>query len=343
MTELLIITLLERCICLFDSLAVAGYGAMTFMVYLSAVVPSIKELAAHGKTRLGNNSNKATTANTTATLWNTLVNGDFWMVKKKNFRHFYVMGILVLTATLYLATILREKTSFSSLLVASSVLLYIHLFRRLYECTFVHKWKDTSVMHIAGYLVGAIHYVWLPMVFVRLPCEACLRDMWNIGQPSSTGTSSFLDAILFHQYSTGPLWIENRTLPSVWWRLPPILLCLFGQYQQHVHHVILADMRKPSSDNSNNKGKPVGSSYSLPSRGWFRYVTCPHYFAEVLVYVSFAILLAQEQVQGNRHFVVLFWVASNLTLSALTNLKWYKDNLPAEIMKGRKAIFPFIL
>jgi 3-oxo-5-alpha-steroid 4-dehydrogenase 3 / polyprenol reductase len=320
--------LIQNTICLFDSLAVAGYGTMTAMVYLSAVVPSLKDLASHGKTR-ENEKPGATAANTKGSL-DFLMHSDLFLVKKKRFRQFYFLGLLCLTATLWLATKMRSSSA-ASLQVASIALLYLHLFRRLYECTFVHKWKDTSQMHIAGYLVGAIHYMWLPMVFIRLPCEPCLRAMVGDRMPSAW----------YSQYTDGPLWVEDVRLPPLMWRLPPILLCLWGQYQQHVHHVLLANTRKPESS-ATTKDKPT-TKYSLPTGGWFQYVTCPHYLAEILVYVSFTILLAQEQVQGGRHFLVLFWVASNLTLSALINFKWYKENLPIEAMKGRKAIIPFLL
>lgn len=322
---------IQNTICLFDSLLVVGYASMTAMVYLSAVVPSLKDLASHGKTREGNGS-KLVAASKAGPF--DFVNGEFFLVPKKAFRQFYVWGLLVLSAATLLATKMRSSATTASppppsLKVASTALLYLHLCRRLYECTFVHKWRATSQMHLAGYLVGAIHYVWLPMVFIRLPCEECVRNI--VGDP--------LPNIFYEQYK-GPLWLDNVEVPPLVWRLPPILLCLWGQYQQYRHHVLLAYLRKPET--SQYKDKPT-TNYSLPNDGWFVYVTCPHYLAEMLVYISFAILLAQEQVQGVRHYVVLFWVVSNLTLSALINYKWYKQNLPPEEMKGRKAIFPFLL
>lgn len=321
------VAIVQVAICFLDSLAVAGYAAMTAMVYLSAVVPSLKDLASHGKTRVGE---KRSTPCRPGML-HFVVHSDTFLICKRRFRQFYILGLLCLTSTLWLATKMRSSTT-RSLMVASTAMLYLHLCRRLYECTYVHKWKDTSFIHIAGYIVGAIHYVWLPMVFIRLPCETCLRE----------AIGGRLPAALYGQYTGGPLWIENVNLPSLVWRLPPVLLCLWGQYQQHVHHVLLADLRK--SDNGGNRtNDKAATKYSLPTEGWFKYVTCPHYLAEILVYFSFAILLAQEQVQGARHLVVLFWVVSNLTLSALINHKWYKQNLPPEVMKGRKAIFPFLL
>lgn len=331
--------LIKTLICLVDSLAVTGYVSMTAMVCLSALVPALKDMAAHGKTRGGKKLPQAPTSAKGSL--DFFVHGDFFLVKKKYFGQFYMLGLLVLTVTLRLATTMRTSSTAPPLMVASTALLYLHLVRRLYECMFVHKWKDTSVMHIAGCLVAAVHYVWLPMVFVRLPCEACLREILG---------DRFVPSVFYSQYknssSAGPLWAETAILPPLVWRLAPILLCLWGQYQQHVHHVLLADLRKPEATGTatnSTKDKPA-TTYSLPTGGWFQHVTCPHYLAEILVYASFAMLLAQEQqVPGVRHFLVLVFVASNLTLSALINFNWYKRNLPADVMKGRKAIFPFVL
>jgi hypothetical protein len=82
-------------------------------------------------------------------------------------------------------------------------------------------------------------------------------------------------------------------------------------------------------------------------------VTCPHYLAEILVYVSFCALLSLERQQqqqhqpphenNQRHVMVLVWVTSNLTMSALINHKWYQTHLPTTAIQGRKAIFPGIL
>jgi 3-oxo-5-alpha-steroid 4-dehydrogenase 3 / polyprenol reductase len=337
-------SVVTQCLCIFDVVAVVGYASMTAMVYLSFVVPTLKDLAAHGKTRPTDNGASSfvpSASTSTTSTWLRrfhIVHGDFWMVKKKRFRQFYVMGLSCLTATAWVSTKLQRPSSNTTtfILVPSTILLYLHLFRRLYECTFVHKWKDSSVMHIAGYLVGAIHYVWLPMVFIRLPCEDCLHNLLG---PRT------LSQVFYNQYSNmeqAPDPTDDATTPLLlMWRLSPILLCLWGQYQQHVHHVILANMRKPQGTAA-VKDKP-SLSYSLPTTGWFRYVTCPHYLAEILVYVAFAFVLHQEHVPGHRHWVVLFWVASNLTLSALINYKWYKENLPPTLMQGKKAIFPFIL
>jgi len=213
-------------------------------------------------------------------------------------------------------------------------LYYLHLLRRLYECRCVHQWREASQMHLAGYLVGIVHYVWLPFVVVHFPPGCCDKNSED-----------------------DRLAAEAEVMLVSWWiwscSLPPILLCLWGQYQQHLHHVLLARLRtnsKAAAASSRQQTPP----YRLPAGGWFSYVTCPHYLAEILVYVSFALLvelmqqIQQQQMPGSywprdgRHWMVLLWVISNLTLSARINYQWYQENLPASAMKGRKAIFPLL-
>jgi hypothetical protein len=48
-----------------------------------------------------------------------------------------------------------------------------------------------------------------------------------------------------------------------------------------------------TSVNSSNVSVDI-NSYKIPMDGWFEYVTCPHYFAEVLLYLSYGILIGVD-------------------------------------------------
>lgn len=358
--------IIETALCVLDALAVPGYGSMTAVCCLATVVPALKEMASHGKTR---QETTTTIRTTTTTQPATARRGGFrsLMVPKKLFRHFYVWGLVFLTLTLVVARRRNQRqqqqqqdlpstsTSLPSCWLPSptaTLLLYLHLARRLYECCHVHQWRRGSEMHALGYLVGALHYVWLPLVFVR--CADCGRRMLDALDDGSDDLSSIINALLHAQYDNLGAEITSRheqtststddagfsTITWLTYRLS-ILLCLSGQYQQHRHHVLLAKLRrvKPKDDDDS---KSTSSKYSLPTGGWFRYVFCPHYLAEILIYISFALLLWHESVPGHRHWVVLAWVASNLTLGARINLHWYRKNLPLDAVKGRTAIIPFL-
>ena len=333
--------MIEWVVCGLDSLTVVVYGSLTALVYLSAALPQLqREVAAHGKTREGRQQGNRPEPRGSP---------QWMMVPKKRFGDFYVCGLVALTATFLVSTFMGEKYKkdrpvFSGSLLA---LYYLHLLRRLYECWCVHQWREASQMHLAGYLVGIVHYVWLPFVFVHFPPGCCDKNSE--------------DDRLAAEAEVMPEPIPTEHLSFSWWfeicSLPPIILGVWGQYQQHLHHVLLARLR------TNSKAEEAAATtsirqqtppYRLPAGGWFSYVTCPHYLAEILVYVSFALLvelmqqIQQQQLPGSywprdgRHWVMLLWVISNLTLSARINYQWYQENLPASAMKGRKAIFPLL-
>lgn len=72
----------------------------------------------------------------------------FGDVPKSYFLHFYILGLLF-NIPLFLLT-------------RSAVFLFIifigHMFRRLYECMYIHHFGENSTMSFIHYLVGLIHY-----------------------------------------------------------------------------------------------------------------------------------------------------------------------------------------
>jgi hypothetical protein len=108
-----------------------------------------------------------------------------------------------------------------------------------------------------------------------------------------------------------------------------MIINLWLQYEQYKHHVILANIRRRSQQqqlvdtvitktkekrddyrndeddedegcNSNNKQRRTHTCtrYSFPPyQRWFRYVLCPHYLAEILLYLTFAIILELTIIQ----------------------------------------------
>ena len=536
---------LQHIICIWDSLSCIGYICMTIMICSSYFIPTLNDLASHGKTRMSSSSSSSTTSadrattasssssssnststnhhenpSTTATNSSHHENrkssthgstnvipattsnrshlgaatttsneknhhlhinsnsnntnksllqqcsclissalyyfnhNEMFLVKKKYFRQFYIMGILYLTmvllyhdTTTFTATkstgstttmqpLLVPKESHSSFTKVSIVLLYLHLFRRLYECTHVHVWNETSKMHIAGYLVGLIHYIWLPHVFIRLPCsKICCQDDDNENESllllHTDGVSQRLQTqhpFLLRCIHFIPQWLDEQSMRSTRRHhrmsistttstnridmttdqirfLFAVVLCLYGQYQQYRHHVLLANLRNhqtsttttttstthqrnstngtgPKTDEDKQNGDGTATidaattkNYSLPTSGWFQYVTCPHYLAEIIIYTSFALLLEEEKYTTNgrstssssttngddhqtydndnyyygyRHVLVVLWVASNLIMSALINHEWYMKHLSDTAhhnyqVKHKKAIVPFLL
>jgi 3-oxo-5-alpha-steroid 4-dehydrogenase 3 len=167
-------------------------------------------------------------------------------------------------------------------------------------------------MHIMGYCAGVAHYIWLPLGFVSVPCGA--KDV------------------------TG----HNNTVPVEHTHLLPMLLFLLGlcaQYQQHRHHVLLANLRIDPQTNSSNHNN---AKYRIPTGGWFRFVACPHYLAEIILYVCLAILVQFDH-PTRRMGLVLLFVALNLSVTAIRTHRWYCENIPGYIQLKRRALIPFFV
>ena len=85
-----------------------------------------------------------------------------------------------------------------------------------------------------------------------------------------------------------------------------------------------------------NLRKPGETGYKIPQGGFYRWVSAPNYFGELLEWLGWAI--ATWSLAG---FSFLVYTAANLGPRAITNHKWYLekfDDYPEE----RKALVPFL-
>ena len=77
---------------------------------------------------------------------------------------------------------------------------------------------------------------------------------------------------------------------------------IFLNSLQTFHHFILKEMKK----------------YSIPFGGLFKYVTCPHYFLEIMIYISFTFLINFRNLRDILLILILnFFVIFNLTLNSI--------------------------
>lgn len=333
--------------CLMDAAFIPMYISLTLLATLSPSVPVLFQVSSHGKTRDLFVSDHA------SHFWLRFANSDSFLVDKQKFVHFYVVGIVSLLYCLCVGGYFAASTDkgYSQPSLDILILLALHLIRRTYECCVVHQWRRGSKMHILGYLLGVGHYLWLPMMFISIPCRNFRCSLLN--KCDSLGSVDFLNCIYVTLHHV-PIWffssdpfchvldISNlpHTAPSPLsiLRKPAIVLCLGAQYQQYRHHCILADIRRGC------KGSERKRVYAPPYGGWFRYVSCPHYLAEFLIYVSFALLLDMERTKppGNRHWLVLAFVGVSMILSADRTHNWYQRNVEGYKQLRRHALVPFL-
>ncbi|ETS85753.1 hypothetical protein PFICI_03778 [Pestalotiopsis fici W106-1] len=102
------------------------------------------------------------------------------------------------------------------------------------------------------------------------------------------------------------------------------LIAWFVQYRCHEH---LAGLKK----------------YTLPQQGLFRYLICPHYTCECLLYLSLAIVAAPEGDWCNRTLLCgVIFVAVNLGTTASGTRQWYSEKFGSEEIKDKWSMIPLI-
>ncbi|KAK2004885.1 3-oxo-5-alpha-steroid 4-dehydrogenase [Colletotrichum falcatum] len=102
---------------------------------------------------------------------------------------------------------------------------------------------------------------------------------------------------------------------------------LYGWINQHLCHKHLASLKK----------------YSLPDRGLFRYIVCPHYTCECLIYLGLAITAAPEGLIVNRTLLCAVWfIVANLGTTADGTKQWYAQKFGPEKVAGKWRMVPFI-
>jgi len=83
------------------------------------------------------------------------------------------------------------------------------------------------------------------------------------------------------------------------------------------------------------KGKTTG--YQIPYGGLFRFVSCPNFLGEIIIWTGFFVVTLSLPA-----LAFLIWTMVNLLPRALDHHKWYKSEF-ADYPAKRKAIFPFLL
>ena len=299
----------DSILCRIDDYTVPIYVVLLVAALAVPVVPFVKDLASHGKTRTSIAGPATSNPTFISQLWSFAV--DQLVVPKSFFTHFYIFAILSLYARQGLLGVLRGMNQVKALL-------FIHFMRRLLECTFVHQWRRGSYMHVSGYVVGILHYLFLPLVFFPCPQGVSNMDKRPIDEDS-----------LVHQAFC----------------FASTIACLWAQYQQSRHHWILAQLRRRSHTAAQEK--VVFDRYQLPRKGWFTRLSCPHYSSEIVIYLGLASLscMTDQSLSITRLVVLLLWVVGNLTVSAWESHQWYLRHFPMlEKPENRRwAIIPYCI
>uniref|UniRef100_A0A3B5LPU6 Polyprenal reductase n=1 Tax=Xiphophorus couchianus TaxID=32473 RepID=A0A3B5LPU6_9TELE len=102
---------------------------------------------------------------------------------------------------------------------------------------------------------------------------------------------------------------------------------------QHQSIVLLAGLRKGKS------GRVETLAHRVPEGGWFELVSCPHYFAELLIYVSLGFALGGFSFTW---WLVVLYVLFNQALAGQLCHDLYVSKYES-YPKHRRAFIPFVL
>ncbi|XP_010708410.1 polyprenol reductase [Meleagris gallopavo] len=191
-----------------------------------------------------------------------------------------------------------DSEVFSALLVL--LLLWLHSFQRLAECLYTSVFSN-GVIHIVQYCFGLGYYI---AVGSTVLCQV----------PTNVRNGKGLSVQIF------------------WFHIVGIVMYLWASFHQHRCLVILANLRKSKS------GEVLSLNHSIPFGDWFERVSCPHYFAELLIYISMAITFGFHNVTW---WFVVMYVFFNQTLAAVLCHEFYQEKFTT-YPKHRKAFIPFI-
>jgi protein-S-isoprenylcysteine O-methyltransferase Ste14 len=80
--------------------------------------------------------------------------------------------------------------------------------------------------------------------------------------------------------------------------------------------------------------QPGESGYKIPYGDFYRWISCPNYFGEILIWVGWAV--ATWSLAG---LAFAAWTAANLAPRARSNHAWYRKQF-ADYPASRKALIP---
>ncbi|ELU08197.1 hypothetical protein CAPTEDRAFT_197513 [Capitella teleta] len=244
-------------------------------------------------------------------------------VPKSWFTHFYALGIVVNGLALIVVTgsyfygwqppqyllnllrYLRDKDSSNEDTCAFSAcvligMMFVQNLRRYLECIFVSVYSK-STMNLIHFMLGVILY------------------------------STFHLAVL----CDAPSLLSNPDLKKEnpgWKCFFGVALFVWSSWHHHTAHKTFGNLRK------DNQGQVRTLTHHIPRGGWFEYVSCPHYFMEVLIYTAFGMVAGFSNLTV---WSVVIFVYANQAIAARVSHNWYKDTFK-DYPKQRRALIPFI-
>ncbi|KAI9279275.1 3-oxo-5-alpha-steroid 4-dehydrogenase-domain-containing protein [Sporodiniella umbellata] len=240
---------------------------------------------------------------------------------------------------LNLGSVKKPKTLWASYL--STLTVPKHYFSHFYIVGFLFGLVCSFELYVKkGIVVHALQYIDLPTGSRHLSLLQCkiglllmnvhlarrIYESFKIEIPSKEATmhaSHYLVGIGFY----GAMVFDKGKFS--WTTLIAILIYLYASVHQYHCHCILASLRHKSD-----------SKYQVPKGDWFEWIASPHYFADILIYLSLCILY---DFKNNILLCGLIWSITNLSITANQTHLWYIRQFPSHPeLKNRWRIIPGI-
>ncbi|KAL3147824.1 hypothetical protein ABBQ32_002551 [Trebouxia sp. C0010 RCD-2024] len=239
-------------------------------------------------------------------------------VPQQWFLHFYVVGTACNSFLLYTTLPRSDTAGFSHeqvVTLLSLTLLEVHLIRRMLETAYIMHYPKGAKMHLIAYAFGLSYYLVLP-----LSCTPAAQLTTQNAYMSELHAPSWTSLAAQPQYLVGA---------GVFWA---------GNALQFWSHWILASLQRTTKQTQTTKSRAGNQYYKMPTGGPFYWISCPHYLAEIIIYMGLAILAGQ---QLPLTILILCWVVANLLLAAQPTHSWYRRHFPA-YPRNRKALIPYL-
>ncbi|XP_016311652.1 polyprenol reductase-like isoform X2 [Sinocyclocheilus anshuiensis] len=137
-----------------------------------------------------------------------------------------------------------------------------------------------------------------------------------------------LECLFVSIFSNGSLFDQ-----FIWHHVIGTLLFIWASFLQNRSLSLLAKMRTDSS------GKVETLAHKMPCGGWFELVSCPHYLAELLIYVAMSVCCGCSSLTW---WLVVLYVLCNQALAAQLCHDYYRSKFEM-YPRQRKAFIPFVL
>ncbi|GIL52527.1 hypothetical protein Vafri_8361 [Volvox africanus] len=275
-------------------------------------------------------------------------------VPQQFFVHFYLIGALVNTLILHLYIFVcceeQDGGTIKRDALIALLLFELHVLRRYFETTYVMHYPDSARMHLLAYLYGLTYYIAVPLTL--LPSTVLnlgvIRSGWNVALGAGKEHWRSIDQRVWEAVAAPH--------PGLARLLAGLVLFLFASILQYWSHAVLGRLSREADKRAQEAkiaatlfkqqcagaatpapGPKLTDVYNVPRGGLFEMVSCPHYLAEILIYVALAIVTRGSV--GS--ILIVAWVLVNLVLAADATQRWYHRCFP-EYPRTRAALIPLL-